>query len=77
MHLKFRCAGEATAEEIKERQARGLADPEVQQIMMDPVMRQVLDDFQNDPTAARHHLQSPEIHRKISKLVSAGIIQLR
>eukprot|EP00775_Hariotina_reticulata_P012626 gene12626-12756_t len=69
--------GEATAEEIKERQARGMADPEVQQIMMDPVMRQVLDDFQNDPRAARHHLQSPEIHHKISKLVSAGIIQLR
>lgn len=41
------------------------------------VSPQVLDDFQTDPRAARKHLQNPEIHRKISKLVSAGIIQLR
>jgi stress-induced-phosphoprotein 1 len=70
-------AGDATEEEIKDRQARGMADPDVQNILMDPIMRQVLDDFQTDPRAARHHLQNPEIHRKISKLVSAGIIQLR
>lgn len=38
---------------------------------------QVLDDFQTDPRAARKHLQNPDIHKKISKLVSAGIIQLR
>lgn len=41
------------------------------------VLLQVLDDFQTDPRAARKHLQNAEIHRKISKLVSAGIIQLR
>lgn len=70
-------SGEASEEEVKERQARGMADPEVQNILMDPVMRQVLDDFQSDPRAARHHLQNADIHRKISKLVSAGIIQLR
>eukprot|EP00879_Flechtneria_rotunda_P009158 GHRR01009588.1.p1 GENE.GHRR01009588.1~~GHRR01009588.1.p1 ORF type:complete len:493 (+),score=199.13 GHRR01009588.1:1014-2492(+) len=69
--------GEASEEELKERQARAMADPEVQNILMDPVMRQVLDDFQSDPRAARHHLQNPEIHKKINKLVSAGIIQLR
>eukprot|EP00882_Tetradesmus_deserticola_P003191 GHRQ01003382.1.p1 GENE.GHRQ01003382.1~~GHRQ01003382.1.p1 ORF type:complete len:345 (+),score=190.36 GHRQ01003382.1:139-1173(+) len=69
--------GDATDEEIKDRQARGMADPDVQNILMDPIMRQVLDDFQTDPRAARHHLQNPDIHRKISKLVSAGIIQLR
>lgn len=69
--------GDASEEEIKDRQARAMADPDVQNILMDPIMRQVLDDFQTDPRAARHHLQNPEIHRKISKLVSAGIIQLR
>jgi hypothetical protein len=41
------------------------------------VLFQVLDDFQTDPRAARKHLQNPDIHKKISKLVSAGIIQLR
>eukprot|EP00878_Enallax_costatus_P025972 GHUV01027837.1.p2 GENE.GHUV01027837.1~~GHUV01027837.1.p2 ORF type:complete len:110 (+),score=38.51 GHUV01027837.1:600-929(+) len=69
--------GDATEDELKERQAKGMADPEVQNILMDPVMRQVLDDFQNDPRAAQHHLKNPDIHWKISKLVSAGIIQLR
>ena len=34
-------AGEASEEEVKERQARAMADPEVQNILMDPVMRQV------------------------------------
>lgn len=69
--------GEASEEELKERQAKAMADPEVQNILMDPVMRQVLDDFQNDPRAAQHHLRNSDIHWKISKLVSAGIIQLR
>lgn len=39
-------AGEASTEEIKERQARSLADPEIQNILKDPVMQQVLKDFQ-------------------------------
>lgn len=69
--------GEGSEEEVKERQAKAMADPEVQNILMDPIMRQVLDDFQTDPRAARKHLQNAEIHKKISKLVSAGIIQLR
>jgi hypothetical protein len=33
--------GEASEEELKERQAKGMADPEVQNILMDPIMRQV------------------------------------
>lgn len=34
-------AGEASEEELKERQAKAMADPEVQNILMDPIMRQV------------------------------------
>jgi stress-induced-phosphoprotein 1 len=34
-------SGEASEEELKERQAKGMADPEVQNILMDPIMRQV------------------------------------
>ena len=37
---------------------------------------QVLDDFQNDPTAAQRHLQRPEIMANIQKLVKAGIVKL-
>jgi hypothetical protein len=33
--------GEGTEDELKERQAKGMADPDVQNILMDPIMRQV------------------------------------
>ncbi len=33
--------GEVDEAELKERQARAMADPEVQSILTDPVMRQV------------------------------------
>ncbi len=39
-------------------------------------MRQVLDDFSNDPKAAQKHLRQPEIMAKIQKLVQAGIVKL-
>ena len=39
-------------------------------------MRQVLDDFQNDPAAAQRHLKQPQIMAKIQKLVKAGIVKL-
>lgn len=44
-NLRF-ASGQASEEEIKERQARSMADPEVQNILKDPVMQQVLKDFQ-------------------------------
>lgn len=45
--------GQVTEEELKERQERAMADPDIQMILTDPVMRQVLNDFQNDPKAAQ------------------------
>lgn len=33
--------GDLTPEELKERQAKAMQDPEVQNILSDPVMRQV------------------------------------
>ena len=44
--------GQLSDEELKERQARAMQDPEVQAILSDPVMRQVLNDFSTDPKAA-------------------------
>ena len=38
--------GEVSDAELKQRQERGMADPEVQQILSDPVMRGVLRDMQ-------------------------------
>lgn len=61
----------------KERAARGMQDPEIQGILQDPVMRQVLQDMQQDPRSARKHLQNPEVASKIEKLVAAGVLQMR
>ncbi|WOL10086.1 hsp70-Hsp90 organizing protein [Canna indica] len=69
--------GDISPEELKERQAKGMQDPEIQNILTDPVMRQVLIDFQENPKAAQEHLKNPQVMNKIQKLVSAGIVQMR
>ncbi|DAZ92496.1 TPA: hypothetical protein N0F65_012726 [Lagenidium giganteum] len=60
-----------------ERTRHGLADPEIQAILRDPVMQNVLQDFQTDPMGAQRHLKSPEIMAKIEKLIAAGVLQTK
>ncbi|KAJ8429848.1 hypothetical protein Cgig2_011846 [Carnegiea gigantea] len=69
--------GDLSPEELKERQAKAMQDPEIQSILTDPVMRQVLIDFQENPKAAQEHMKNPMVMNKIQKLVSAGIVQVR
>ncbi|XP_051136892.1 hsp70-Hsp90 organizing protein 3-like [Andrographis paniculata] len=69
--------GDLSPEELKERQAKAMQDPEIQNILTDPVMRQVLVDFQENPKAAQDHMKNPLVMNKIQKLVSAGIVQVR
>ncbi|KAA3475900.1 hsp70-Hsp90 organizing protein 3 [Gossypium australe] len=69
--------GDLSPEELKERQAKAMQDPEIQNILSDPVMRQVLIDFQENPKAAQEHTKNPMVMNKIQKLVSAGIVQMR
>ncbi|KAE8699875.1 Hsp70-Hsp90 organizing protein 1 [Hibiscus syriacus] len=69
--------GDFTPEELKERQAKAMQDPEIQNILSDPVMRQVLIDFQENPKAAQEHTKNPMVMNKIQKLVTAGIVQMR
>ncbi|CAN8245262.1 unnamed protein product [Cochlearia groenlandica] len=69
--------GDLTPEEIKERQAKGMQDPEIQNILTDPVMRQVLSDLQENPAAAQKHMKNPMIMNKIQKLISSGIVQMK
>lgn len=61
----------------KERASRGMADPEVQAILRDPVMQNVLQDFQTDPRGAQRHLQDAGIMAKIEKLIAAGVLQTK
>lgn len=69
--------GDVTPEELKERQAKAMQDPEIQNILQDPVMRQVLVDFQDNPKAAQEHTKNPGVMDKIQKLISAGIVQMK
>lgn len=54
---------------------RAMRDPEVAEIMADPVMRQILSDAQQNPTALMDHMKNPMIGQKIQKLINAGIIR--
>jgi len=69
--------GELSQEELKDRQARAMQDPEIQNILTDPIMQQVLTDLQENPKAAQVHVKNPGVMAKIQKLVSAGIVQMR
>lgn len=66
-----------SGETDEERAAHGLADPEIQAILRDPVMQNVLNDFQTDPMSAQRHLQNPGIMAKIEKLIAAGVLQTK
>ncbi|KAF3322405.1 hsp70-Hsp90 organizing protein 3 [Carex littledalei] len=69
--------GDLTPEELQERQAKGMQDPEIQGILTDPIMRQVLIDFQENPSTAQNHLKNPQVMNKIQRLVNAGIVQIK
>jgi len=60
----------------EEQLQHAMADPEIRAILTDPVMQQVLQDFQTNPAAAQHHLQNPEILSKIQNLAEAGVIRI-
>ncbi|XP_040987240.1 hsp70-Hsp90 organizing protein 3-like [Juglans microcarpa x Juglans regia] len=69
--------GDLSTEELEERRAKAMQDPEIQNILQDPVMRQVLIDFQENPKSAQEHTKNPMVMSKIQKLISAGIVQMR
>ncbi|KAL2472458.1 Hsp70-Hsp90 organizing protein 3 [Abeliophyllum distichum] len=60
--------GDLSPEELKERQAKAMQDPEIQNILTDPVMQQVLVDLQENPKSAQDHMRNPLVMNKIQKL---------
>ncbi|VEU24204.1 DEKNAAC105427 [Brettanomyces naardenensis] len=52
-------------------------DPEVLEIMGDPVMQTILQQAQNNPAALQEHMKNPEVYRKVMILMAAGIIRTR
>jgi len=61
----------------EEKAQRAMQDPEIQQILADPVMRSILEQMQSNPSSAQDHLKNPEIAQKIMKLANSGILEMR
>jgi len=64
-----------TEAERKERADHAMADPEIQNILQDPIIRQVLQDFNDNPNAANEAMRDVTIRAKIEKLIASGIVQ--
>lgn len=83
----------SSGEVDQERSARAMADPEIQQILADPMVsapcesvasyfdpnqvRQALQDMQHDPAAAQTVLGDKVMAAKIEKLIAAGVLQIK
>jgi len=61
----------------KDRQARAMADPEIQAILGDAQMRSILQEMQSDPQKAQKVMQDPSISAKLQKLIAAGVLQVK
>jgi len=71
-----RGAANMSEEERKERADHAMADPEIQSILQDPVIRQILQDFNQNPQAAQSAMRDPLVASKIEKLVASGILAM-
>lgn len=73
----MKCMQQRNSLSSEERQKLAMEDPEVQEILRDPAMRMILEQMQQNPTAANEHFQNPGVREKLLKLADAGIIQMR
>lgn len=51
-------------------------DPEIVQILQDPVMQSILQQAKSDPKALQEHMKNPQVRRSVQKLMAAGVIRL-
>lgn len=70
-------AQSSSGEVDQERQARAMADPEIQAILGDAQMRSILSEMQSDPKKAQAAMSDPSISAKLQKLIAAGVLQVR
>jgi len=68
-------AANMTEEEKQERARHGMADPEIQSILQDPVIQQILRDFNENPQAANQAMSDASVRAKIEKLIASGVVQ--
>lgn len=63
-----------TPEQALERASK---DPEIVEILQDPIMNSILQQAQGNPAALADHMKNPEVRRKVNLLIAAGIIRTR
>ena len=68
-------ASQMTEDEKAERARHGMADPEIQSILQDPIIQQILRDFNENPQAANKAMADPSVRAKIEKLIASGVVQ--
>ena len=61
----------------QERAAHAMADPEIQAILQDPVIRTVLSDMQDNPKYAQTAMADPSVRAKIEKLIASGVLAVK
>jgi len=61
----------------EEKAAKAMKNPEIQAIIQDPIMQQILQQMQQDPSSAQAHMKDPVISAKIMKLAESGILEMR
>lgn len=64
-------------ETYDEKMARIQKDPEVQEILNDPIMNTILQQAQNNPAALQEHMKNESVAKKVQVLMAAGIIRTR
>lgn len=70
-------ADERANETDEQTLQRAMKDPEIAEIMNDPIMRSILEQAQSDPKSLQDHMKNPSIQKKIMKLVNAGVLRTR
>lgn len=73
MSQRFAPLDGETQDQTRERLAR---DPEVQEVLLDPVMQNILLQASNDPGALQEHMKNPEVLKKVRLLAAAGVIRM-
>lgn len=71
---RFQAIEGETPEQTMERVSR---DPEVVNILQDPVMQGILGQARENPAALQDHMRNPEVSKKINMLIAAGVIRTR
>lgn len=73
-YQRFQAIEGETPEQTMERVSK---DPEIVQILQDPVMQGILAQARENPAALQDHMKNPEVYKKINMLIAAGVIRTR